>query len=332
MAGGCSRLDEPAPVVYHTPSTPSQTIVAEEGDTVENVAHRYGVSTDSVIQANHLTTPYALTPGQTVVIPGQGETGTAQAGSAADIPAGMSADGGGASQSGISVATLGAPGQDGAPSGPAPGSMPPAQSSLPTVPPAAAPASPTPLAPNAPVRLATASPTALAPQSPPPAPQSLTPPQSAPTAPPQQMAAASPTPTDGAPGAAAGAPRFSIPVNGPVISGFGASPGGARNDGINIAAAAGTPVLAADAGTVVYAGNELAGYGNLVLIRHAGGWVTAYGHLASIGVSRGADVTRGQTIGTVGQTGSVDSPQLHFEVRENSKPVDPTPFLTGGKA
>lgn len=126
-----------------------------------------------------------------------------------------------------------------------------------------------------------------------------------------------------------GIPHFLHPVAGQVIQGFGPNGSGQMNDGINIAASAGTPVHAADAGTVIYTGNELPAFGNLVLIRHGGGWVTAYGHLASISVQRGATVTSGQTIGTVGQTGSVTSPQLHFEVRQGSKPVDPAPFLSG---
>jgi murein DD-endopeptidase MepM/ murein hydrolase activator NlpD len=80
---------------------------------------------------------------------------------------------------------------------------------------------------------------------------------------------------------------------------------------------------------VIYTGNELAAFGNLVLIRHPGGWVTAYGHLAKIDVQRGATVIQGQPIGTVGQTGSATAPQLHFEIRQGAKPVDPAPFLSG---
>jgi murein DD-endopeptidase MepM/ murein hydrolase activator NlpD len=118
-------------------------------------------------------------------------------------------------------------------------------------------------------------------------------------------------------------------VKGDVIGHFGPDASGQKNDGINIAAAAGTPVAAAEAGTVIYAGNELPAFGNLVMIRHAGGWVTAYGHLASIAVQRGAAVTRGETLGAVGQTGSVGSPQLHFEIRQGSQPVDPAPYLAG---
>jgi murein DD-endopeptidase MepM/ murein hydrolase activator NlpD len=150
--------------------------------------------------------------------------------------------------------------------------------------------------------------------------------------PPVPVAPPAPPPAQTAmvvPPSAGGTPHFLRPVQGKMVQGFGPDSQGQTNDGINIAAPAGTPVQAADAGTVIYTGNELPAFGNLVLIRHAGGWVTAYGHLASTGVQRGATVTQGQTIGTVGQTGSVTSPQLHFEVRQGSKPVDPMPFLEG---
>ena len=127
--------------------------------------------------------------------------------------------------------------------------------------------------------------------------------------------------------AASGAPHFLTPVKGDIVGRFGADGSGQKNDGINIAAAAGAPVQAAEGGTVIYAGNELPAFGNLVMIRHKETWVTAYGHLASIAVHKGDAVTKGQTIGSVGQTGSVSSPQLHFEIRDNSKPVDPAPYL-----
>ena len=121
--------------------------------------------------------------------------------------------------------------------------------------------------------------------------------------------------------------RLQWPVSGKVISAFGPKAGGLHNDGINIAAPRGAPVLSADAGTVVYTGDELEGYGNLVLIRHSDGMITAYAHLAAVHVTRGAAVMRGQTIGTVGSTGSVDHPQLHFEVRRGSSALDPEQYL-----
>jgi murein DD-endopeptidase MepM/ murein hydrolase activator NlpD len=121
--------------------------------------------------------------------------------------------------------------------------------------------------------------------------------------------------------------KFLWPVRGPLLSSFGAGNGFARNDGINIAATKGTPVRAADSGTVTYVGNELKGYGNLVLIRHDSGYVTAYAHSDTVTVQRGDRVTRGQIIAYAGATGDVTQPQLHFELRLNAKPVDPTPYL-----
>ncbi|MDZ5648382.1 M23 family metallopeptidase [Nitrospirillum sp. BR 11828] len=117
-----------------------------------------------------------------------------------------------------------------------------------------------------------------------------------------------------------------------MISTHGPKPGGQYNDGINIAAPTGTPVVAADAGVVKYAGNQLRGFGNLVLIQHADGLVTAYAQLDQIMVEAGAKVARGQRIGTVGATGNVTSPQLHFEVRApGNKVLDPMEVLDPGK-
>lgn len=119
--------------------------------------------------------------------------------------------------------------------------------------------------------------------------------------------------------------EFRWPAKGRIIQGFG---GG--SDGINIALPEGTPVKAVENGVVAYAGNELKGYGNLVLIRHDNGFVSAYANNGELKVKRGEHVKRGQTIATSGQTGNVSSPQLHFELRKGSTPVDPMPYLTGG--
>jgi murein DD-endopeptidase MepM/ murein hydrolase activator NlpD len=122
-------------------------------------------------------------------------------------------------------------------------------------------------------------------------------------------------------------PSFRWPVHGRVISAFGTKPNGSQNDGINVAVPEGTPIKAADDGVVAYAGNELKGYGNLVLIRHANGYVSAYANASELLVKRGETVKRGQVIARAGQTGNVDSPQLHFEIRKGSTPVDPSRFL-----
>ena len=121
--------------------------------------------------------------------------------------------------------------------------------------------------------------------------------------------------------------RFTKPVQGRVIQKFGMTSNGTYNDGINISAKAGTPILAADKGTVAYAGSDLKGYGNLVLVRHDNGWFTAYAHADKIHVKKGDIVKLNQKIATVGKTGGVKQPQLHFEVRYKSKPVDPTLYL-----
>lgn len=117
--------------------------------------------------------------------------------------------------------------------------------------------------------------------------------------------------------------RFKWPLNGAILAGFGPLQGGQRNDGVNIQANAGDPVRAAADGEIVYAGDQVPGFGNLVLIKHADGWATAYGYLARIDVKNQQKVTQGQQIGQAGQTGGVSEPQLHFEVRHGSKAVDP---------
>ncbi|MGE4167491.1 MAG: peptidoglycan DD-metalloendopeptidase family protein, partial [Xanthobacteraceae bacterium] len=124
-------------------------------------------------------------------------------------------------------------------------------------------------------------------------------------------------------------PSFRWPVRGRVISGFGPKTSGQQNDGINIAVPEGTEVKAAEEGVVAYAGNELKGYGNLVLIRHPNGYVSAYAHASELMVKRGDTIKRGQTIARAGQTGNVTSPQLHFEIRKGSTPVDPARYLGG---
>jgi murein DD-endopeptidase MepM/ murein hydrolase activator NlpD len=119
--------------------------------------------------------------------------------------------------------------------------------------------------------------------------------------------------------------EFRWPARGRVINGFTGKGG---NEGINIAVPEGTPVKAADGGTVAYAGSELKGYGNLVLIRHENGYVSAYAHNGDLNVKRGEKVARGQVIAKSGQSGNVSSPQLHFELRKGSSPVDPTGYLS----
>lgn len=120
---------------------------------------------------------------------------------------------------------------------------------------------------------------------------------------------------------------FFWPVQGRVISRFGVKQSGLRNDGINIKAPRGTPILATENGVVAYVGNELRGFGNLVLIKHDDGWISAYAHTEKLAVSKGDRVRRGQKIATVGNTGGVGEPQLHFELRKNKRAVNPQKFL-----
>lgn len=121
--------------------------------------------------------------------------------------------------------------------------------------------------------------------------------------------------------------KFSWPVRGTILSHYGAKTGGLFNDGINIAATRGTAVGAAENGVVAYAGNEVKGMGNLIIIQHDGGWMTVYAHMDSLGVRRGTRVSVGQKIGTVGATGKVDTPQLHFEIRKGTRAYNPSQYL-----
>ena len=165
-----------------------------------------------------------------------------------------------------------------------------------------------------PVTSAGATQTAAQPALPPPTPTINTTAKAPPTAP-------IPTPPP------LGSGRFLWPVKGTILSKFGPKTGGFHNDGINIAAPRGAPVYAAEAGVVAYAGNELRGYGNLLLVRHADGWTSAYAHNDVLLVKRGDTVRRGQTIAKIGSSGNVTAPQSHFELRRGTKVVDPLPHL-----
>jgi murein DD-endopeptidase MepM/ murein hydrolase activator NlpD len=121
--------------------------------------------------------------------------------------------------------------------------------------------------------------------------------------------------------------KFLLPVRGSLLSKFGPKGRGLHNDGVNIAAPRGTPVRAAENGVVVYSGNALLGFGNMILIRHANGYMTAYAHNASISVARGETVRRGQVIAKVGSSGNVSSPQLHFEIRQGKRAINPAKYL-----
>jgi murein DD-endopeptidase MepM/ murein hydrolase activator NlpD len=167
---------------------------------------------------------------------------------------------------------------------------------------------------------------AIKPQSTPKVAQNVAPPSANIVAP-----AADPLP-ETAPTGTTGNSSISLrwPVRGKVIQGFGPKTSGGQNDGINVSVPEGTPIKAAEDGVVAYAGNELKGYGNLVLVRHSNGFVTAYAHASELSVKKGETIKRGQVIGKAGATGNVSGPQLHFEVRKGATPVDPMQYLQGG--
>jgi murein DD-endopeptidase MepM/ murein hydrolase activator NlpD len=153
-----------------------------------------------------------------------------------------------------------------------------------------------------------------------------------PSVPPAEgAAAAAPAPpASGGPSTAAeAAPKFRWPVRGQVLAGFGSKIKGRPNNGINVAVPEDTSIKAADGGVVVYSGNELKAYGNLLLVRHPNGYVTAYAHAKQLLVKGGDEIKRGQVIAKSGRTGDVDTPQLHFEIRKASEPVDPMQYLGG---
>lgn len=284
--------------VLQVPQARYHTVVA--GDTVYNISRRYGVDQASLMAENGISPPFTVKLGQKLRIPGRVEAAPAPQPAMEPVP--------------IAAPTEAAPVETPAENpAPVPEIIEPDPDSLPPPKPAAD---------------AGASPAMAATMVPQPARKPTPPPVAATTA-----AAAATVPAR--PGAAsseappAGEMRFVWPVAGDVISEFGSKPGGQHNDGINIQAAQGTSVRAAEAGVVAYAGNEIRGFGNLVLIRHAGGWMTAYAHNATLLVKQGDKVVRGQQIARVGHTGNVTVPQLHFEMRKGRTPVDPLKYLDG---
>lgn len=290
-------------------------VVVQRGESLSRIAQREGVSTRAMAEANGLHTPYVIRPGQRLVVPRPASAGAAPPASAPAAAASRTPENGDVLIPPREEAGRQASGQverqELAPltSGPTPIRP---ETTRPGTAPAAAPRS------EAPPASAAQAPAAQAPAA------------QAPAAEPSRRQEASATPGRAAEDATP-PPRasrlFQWPVQGRIVSDFGPKPGGLHNDGINIAATRGTAVHAAENGVVVYAGNELRGFGNLLLVRHADGWVTAYGHCDQLLVRRGQQVRRGQAIARVGSTGNVRTPQLHFEVRRGTRPVNPNEFL-----
>jgi murein DD-endopeptidase MepM/ murein hydrolase activator NlpD len=300
-------------------------VTVGHGETVDNIARKYGVPASAILQTNGITNPASIKPGQRLVIP-RYISSTAPQAPVAQAPAHASAApatenvhvvqpgeslGGIAHHYGVSLAALAK----------ANNLQPYAKISMGdrlTVPGGGRP-------------VAARQPAAPVPQV---AQPRTVPVEKVATAPAQnaRVATQEPPTTETVVKTAEAAgpmPSFRWPVRGRVIAGFGPNTNGAQNDGINLAVPEGTPIKAADDGIVAYAGNELKGYGNLVLIRHANGFVSAYAHASALLVKRGDAIKRGQVIANAGQTGSVTSPQLHFEIRKGSTPVDPTKYLSG---
>lgn len=306
------------------------TIIVGASDTLEGLSHRYGVSTAEILKANGYRGPRRLQPGQQLVIPKRAVATAAPVAAPAAKPVAVAAAAPGvhfvnrgdtlmsiARHNHISVAELAR----------ANGLSHDAKLKLGmkiTVPSKAA------AAPAHPAAVAAAPVAAPAPE--------VHVAAAAPAAPVQKanLAVATATPEAAvvkpavkAAEATGALPTFRWPVRGRVIAAYGAKTNGKSNDGINVAVPEGTPVKAAEDGIVAYAGNELKGYGNLILVRHANGYVTAYAHASELLVKRGDSIKRGQVIAKSGQSGEVASPQLHFEIRKGSTPVDPLHFLNG---
>jgi murein DD-endopeptidase MepM/ murein hydrolase activator NlpD len=330
----CARTMPPAPVVVGgqpgasgataararpsvaapraAPSHPDKVTV-QSGDTLYAISRRYEVPVRSLIETNALSPPYSLGSGRTLTVP-QVRQHVVQTGDTLYSVSRLY---------GVDTSTLAHANGIEAPYVvrigqalvlPAPVETAGARSAIPVIqatapaPAYAAPAEP----PRAPAEIATVAPPAAALAAPPPRAEEKTAVVSPPLLPPPQISSRG----------------FLWPVHGRIIGRYGGGAGGTHNDGINIAAPEGTVVMAADAGTVAYAGNELRGYGNLVLVKHADGWMTAYAHNAALLVKRGDKVRRGQAIARVGATGAVGQPQLHFELRHGARALDPGEYLS----
>lgn len=279
---------------------PPRLHVVQAGETLFQIAQRYSIDQRSLAVYNRLERPFNVRVGQRVALPALARdrfaglepqdlaavlSGREQAG-AVRRPAAMTAEAASAAAIAAGAAATGA-----------------ATSAPVTTPPA-----PTTATAQLPTR--------------PPAPRTPT----APVSPPATAPVPTPSPTTTPPRPTGGPTldlSFQWPVEGEIIETFGPKQGGRRNDGVNIAAPEGSPFRAAAAGDVAYAGNEIPGYGWLVLVRHEGGVITAYAHARALKVAEGDRVRAGQVLGEVGASGRVNRPQLHFEIRRGVTPIDP---------
>jgi murein DD-endopeptidase MepM/ murein hydrolase activator NlpD len=274
-----------------------KTVVVQAGENVYVVAQKNGVSMRELIVLNDLESPYTLKAGQKIVLPYDGAFGDLAPPEAAPL----------APVEKTNLAPI----------------VPAGVSSQPLAPLASSPSVQVQPVPQARViaaqPVATGAPDPLAPRQVAQAKTVTTSSAAAEAEVSQEVAAASDS-----------SGPLKWPVQGPVLSAFGSKAAGLANDGVNIGAPKGSPVAAAASGTVAYVGNDMKGFGNLVLIKHQGDLVTAYAHLERVLVKKDSVVAQGDMIGTVGKTGNVLSPQLHFEVRQSGKPLDPAQMIKSG--
>jgi murein DD-endopeptidase MepM/ murein hydrolase activator NlpD len=324
----------PAPAPSYAPAA-NGTITVQPGQTMYSLARANGLTVSQLARANNISAPYTLAVGQRLTVPGKSQPVSPQPTvqtAAAPVPAGpniasQQSSGSHVVKPGETLYSLGRaynkhPHDIARANGLSNNTQLSVGQRI-NIPGAG---SSSPIANSAPSRLPQQN---LAAQRQPAA--------SRPAQPQQQVAAPAPQPVQKMQQSAqieqgSNNGPFRWPVRGRVISKFGSKPNNTKNEGINIAVPEGTAVRAAEAGVVAYAGNELKGYGNLVLIRHQNGWVTAYAHNKELNVKRGDAVRRGDVIAKAGKTGSVTSPQVHFEVRQGATPVDPMKYLTSQTA
>lgn len=327
---------QPAPPAPDAPpgklvTVAGQMVKVAAGDTLYAISRRTGATVRDLVTANGLEPPYALQAGQTLQVPGaryhivgRGDTASGIA-ERYDVSLsqlvrinGLAAPYGVKLGERLRLPTATAPAASPAVSPPPQTvTQAAAQTTAQIVlnqaksPPAAKPAPPRP-APQEPPRPALQEPPRPAPPA-----------TAQPANPPPPSKALQPAP----PAAIAARPGFIWPGDGRILSGFGPKPGGRKNEGVNLAATRGAAVRAAADGVVAYAGDDLPSFGWLVILKHGGGWVTAYGHNEALLVQRGDTVRQGDVIARAGATGSVDRPQLHFQVRQGRRPVDPLTVL-----
>lgn len=325
ILAACGQRMGPAPVVNgaagervgntSAPSNLPATVSVRRGDSLYKISRRYNVRLRAMIDANDLKPPYTIFPGQKLKMPVTGGHIVARGDTVYQI----------AQRYGIEPGTLVRLNRISPPYRLSPGQrlVLPSGSAQPSTTSAARPAPPVSRSASGKVRKPVT----------PPSSRSATRSQTAATAPRKVLPAervvvkrapATSTSVKPPPPSRGG---FIWPVNGRLLSRFGSIGKGLQNDGVNILARRGTPVRAIQNGVVAYSGNELRGFGNLLLVKHADGWISAYAHNDKLLVRTGQRVRRGQVISHVGSTGSVDKPQLHFELRRQNRAVDPERYL-----